>query len=430
MRPRAFLLCPDEKALEAITHVLADLHVSCERVQDTGQAIRMLATQAFDAVLIDCDNEKAAGPLFQGIRQSAQNQSCMVIAICDGKTGVPKAFRLGAALVLTKPVSLEQARNTVRTALAMKRKEEVKASAAAASSSGTSVAAAAKPAPLVPMAPEPKTRTASAPASEAPSIFATPLSTPRKPARSDEFDEFAAADFQQRSQTKRRGAPTPPPPKRKSSPYGTMAVLLAIVLLAAGGYFAWMTVPAFHQLVQQQYEKAYLLIQGKPAPSAVKPPVAQAVQPVPAPALAPVAPPPQPLEGFVSSADIAARASTPASAAASSAVNPAPDSSPKADSAPVTLPDDVADQHVVSRVSPALPARAKAKGIKGDVVLQIEVGKDGAVDSVEVVSGDAVLAKPAVDAVQQWRYEVYYHNDQPAPFRTQATVHFPPAPAK
>jgi TonB family protein len=427
MRPRAFLLCPDEKALEAITHVLADLHVSFERIQETGQAIRMLATQAFDAVLIDCDNEKAAGPLFQGIRQSAQNQSCMVIAICDGKTGVPKAFRLGAALVLTKPVALEQVRNTVRTALAMKRKEEVKATAAAASSTGTGVAAA-KPAPLVPVAPEPKTRAASAPPSEVPSVFATPLA-PRKPARNEELDEFAAAEFQERTQTKRRSAPLPPA-KRKSSPYGTVAVLLALVLLAAGGYFAWMTVPAFHQFVQQQYEKAYLLIKGKPAPSAAKPPVVQAVQPVPAPAPAPVTPPPQPLEGFVSAADIAAKASAPASPVSSGTVSLSSDSSPKNDATPITLPDDVADQHVISRVSPALPARAKAKGIKGDVVLQIEVSKEGAVDSVEVVSGDATLAKAAVEAVQQWRYEVYYHNDQPAPFRTQATVHFPPVPAK
>src|ERR1019366_2461917 len=45
------------------------------------------------------------------------------IAIVDGRAGLPTAFRLGAELILTKPVAKDQARSTIRTAVSRVRKE-------------------------------------------------------------------------------------------------------------------------------------------------------------------------------------------------------------------------------------------------------------------------------------------------------------------
>jgi radical SAM superfamily enzyme YgiQ (UPF0313 family)/nucleoid-associated protein YgaU len=55
---------------------------------------------------------------------------------------------------------------------------------------------------------------------------------------------------------------------------------------------------------------------------------------------------------------------------------------------------------LVSKVMPVYPKSAGP----GDVVLDVMLGKDGAVEKVEVVDGDAVLAEAAVSAVKQWKY--------------------------
>jgi protein TonB len=59
----------------------------------------------------------------------------------------------------------------------------------------------------------------------------------------------------------------------------------------------------------------------------------------------------------------------------------------------------------VSRVEPVYPPEAKARGVKGNVVLEIRVDADGKVTDVKVLrSVDAALDQAAVDAVRQWRY--------------------------
>jgi protein TonB len=96
--------------------------------------------------------------------------------------------------------------------------------------------------------------------------------------------------------------------------------------------------------------------------------------------------------------------------------------------APITVPDDLADQHVSSRVDPVYPETLRRKGVHGEVVLQALVAKDGSVDSVSVVSGNPQLAAAAMDAVKQWKYQTYLHNGAPASFQTNVTVAFEPAP--
>jgi TonB family protein len=58
----------------------------------------------------------------------------------------------------------------------------------------------------------------------------------------------------------------------------------------------------------------------------------------------------------------------------------------------------------LSAVRPVYPESAKAAGCEGLVALRATVEKDGSVSHVEVLMGDAQLAKAAIDAVRQWRY--------------------------
>lgn len=59
---------------------------------------------------------------------------------------------------------------------------------------------------------------------------------------------------------------------------------------------------------------------------------------------------------------------------------------------------------IVKKVNPVYPLEAKKLGIQGAVVLRVTIEKGGRVSNIEVVSGDPLLVKAALDAVAQWRY--------------------------
>src|ERR1700731_1228827 len=129
--PHALLLSPDDQAVSAITGVLEEMSVTCERPLDGVSAAQKLNSQTFDLVLVDCENLPAAKLIFDVCRRGKNGNNPVPIAIVDGRAGLPTAFRLGAELILTKPVSKDQARTTIRTAVGRVRKEPPAAEGAA-----------------------------------------------------------------------------------------------------------------------------------------------------------------------------------------------------------------------------------------------------------------------------------------------------------
>lgn len=77
---------------------------------------------------------------------------------------------------------------------------------------------------------------------------------------------------------------------------------------------------------------------------------------------------------------------------------------------------------LVHGTEPQYPDMARQMHVEGDVVLAAEVGGDGRVKHVKVVSGPRILASAAVNAVQQWRYKPV--NGQPASSMKQIVVQF------
>ncbi|MGA7770642.1 MAG: energy transducer TonB [Candidatus Sulfotelmatobacter sp.] len=76
------------------------------------------------------------------------------------------------------------------------------------------------------------------------------------------------------------------------------------------------------------------------------------------------------------------------------------------------------------RVRPVYPKQAQQKRVHGAVVLQVVVNKDGKVDSMQVINGNPLLARAAMDAVRQRRYKPYLRDDEAVPFETQVTIDF------
>jgi len=78
----------------------------------------------------------------------------------------------------------------------------------------------------------------------------------------------------------------------------------------------------------------------------------------------------------------------------------------------------------VKSVQPVYPQTARQMRVQGSVELLANIGKDGSITAVKVLSGPTVLSRAAIDAVKQWQYKPYYLNDQPVEIQTQITVNF------
>ena len=144
---QALLFCPDEKTARTVTQVLSELEFAVESCIEPFAAVKKLMGQHFDAVVVDCDNEQNATLLFKSARNSTSNQASLAVAVVEGQAGVARAFRIGANLVLTKPINIEQAKGTLRVARGLLRKGEPAKPASAAPAVPPAKPAAAKPVP-------------------------------------------------------------------------------------------------------------------------------------------------------------------------------------------------------------------------------------------------------------------------------------------
>jgi TonB family protein len=79
---------------------------------------------------------------------------------------------------------------------------------------------------------------------------------------------------------------------------------------------------------------------------------------------------------------------------------------------------------LISQPHPTYPPDAKEARIQGVVRLSAIIGKDGAIQKLEVISGHPLLVPSALEAVQQWRYQPTLLNGQPVEVITQIDVNY------
>jgi periplasmic protein TonB len=91
---------------------------------------------------------------------------------------------------------------------------------------------------------------------------------------------------------------------------------------------------------------------------------------------------------------------------------------------PLPQSEGVMAARLVRRVQPVYPRIAEMMHLSGIVRLRAIVGTDGSVQHLEVLSGKPILARAAIDAVKQWRYEPTRLNGQPVEVETSITVTF------
>jgi len=91
---------------------------------------------------------------------------------------------------------------------------------------------------------------------------------------------------------------------------------------------------------------------------------------------------------------------------------------------PARISGGVMAGQIVTKVTPAYPVKARAKGIGGTVVLHAIIGRGGAIERLTVVSGPDLLQAAALDAVRQWVYKPYLLNGEPTEVDTTIMVNF------
>ena len=137
MSYKALLFCPDERTARVVTQVLSELEFQVDACNEPFAAVKKLMAGHFDAVVVDCDSEQNATLLFKSARNSEFNQASLSVAVVEGQSGVAKAFRIGANLVLTKPINVEQSKGTLRVARGLLRKNETAKTSGTASAPAT-----------------------------------------------------------------------------------------------------------------------------------------------------------------------------------------------------------------------------------------------------------------------------------------------------
>ena len=84
----------------------------------------------------------------------------------------------------------------------------------------------------------------------------------------------------------------------------------------------------------------------------------------------------------------------------------------------------VAEGLKVHHVQPAYPLAAQLGHIRGYVVLQATIGKDGLIHNLRAITGHRLLVEAAMGAVEQWRYRPFVFKGCPVEVETTIRVRF------
>jgi periplasmic protein TonB len=85
---------------------------------------------------------------------------------------------------------------------------------------------------------------------------------------------------------------------------------------------------------------------------------------------------------------------------------------------------DVEAASLLKQVTPEYPSIAKTAHVSGTVVLHAIISKDGSIESLQYVSGPALLMTSAMSAVKEWRYKPTMLNGTPVEVDTTVQVVF------
>jgi CheY-like chemotaxis protein len=123
---QALLVTKDDPTAETLIQVLAQFGVAVDRSNAADVAVTRLAEERFDQVIVDFDDPEAASLLLEGCRRLAgpNRNPPVTIALLHDASQIRSILGAGAHFILTKPITPEQAQNTLRAATALLKREK------------------------------------------------------------------------------------------------------------------------------------------------------------------------------------------------------------------------------------------------------------------------------------------------------------------
>jgi CheY-like chemotaxis protein len=118
MTLESLLLSQDPDLVHVIRPTLEKLSIEVEICHEARQAVDILISEKFDAVIVDCDDLQGGLGVLQGLRATPSNKNSVTFAILNGhRTTTQEAFSMGANFVLQKPISMLNASRCFHAAL-------------------------------------------------------------------------------------------------------------------------------------------------------------------------------------------------------------------------------------------------------------------------------------------------------------------------
>jgi len=122
-RPQALLACNDSAVLGMLHPILDSLEIAVDLCTTMDKVMGALDGRKLDALLLDCGEQDQHLNLLPRIRSTSRGRRLLVVAIVNQGT-VETAYRLGANIVLTKPLSVELTTSSLRVVRGMMVGEE------------------------------------------------------------------------------------------------------------------------------------------------------------------------------------------------------------------------------------------------------------------------------------------------------------------
>jgi DNA-binding NtrC family response regulator len=121
MNLRSLLVCSDGRIFRVLRRVLDEFEIEVEHCSDPTAATNLLARRAFEAVIVDCAEERSL-LLLKSIHIGQCNKKS--VAIIDEQTALRRAhFGMGAHFVVFKPISCARTKASFRAAKALMKRE-------------------------------------------------------------------------------------------------------------------------------------------------------------------------------------------------------------------------------------------------------------------------------------------------------------------
>ena len=120
---RALVVCPDQDSANLLMLILSELGMAAEHTPSISRGVELLASQHFDAVVLDYRADQSSEEFLAHLRQSTKNRASMLIAVVDSEFNARPVFGLGANFVLYRPLSSERTRISLRAARGLMRRE-------------------------------------------------------------------------------------------------------------------------------------------------------------------------------------------------------------------------------------------------------------------------------------------------------------------